>query len=283
MSLGVKSKPAAASFVASHLDPPPIFIPSSAATHEGFRAWVTSDEFPETLSVSYLNQQIFIDMSPLERGLFIPASAATYEGFRAWVTSDEFPERLRASYINQGILIDMSPEELETHNKVKTEIYRVLANLIRELDIGDLYIDRTLVTNAAAGLSTEPDGTFVTWASFESGRVRLVPREDRPDQYVELEGSPDWALEVVSRWSVRKDAKDLRALYHRAGIPEYWLIDAQYAEVSFQILRRRRDRYVAVAPRGGWHRSVVFGRSFRLDRRKNRMGGWTYSLEVMPA
>jgi len=215
--------------------------------------------------------------------IYIPASAATHAGFRAWATSDAFPEKLRASFINREIVIDMSPEELETHNKVKTEVYRVVGGLIRGLDLGELFSDRTLVTNRAAGLSTEPDGTFVTWASFEANRVRLVPRQDRPGQYVELEGTPDWVKEVVSRSSVRKDTEWLRESYHRAGIPEYWLIDAQFEEVSFQILRRRRDRYVAVAARGGWYHSTVLGRSFRLQRRKNRLGRWTYSLEVAPA
>ncbi len=214
--------------------------------------------------------------------IYIPASAATHAGFRAWATSDAFPEKLRASFINREIVIDMSPEELETHNKVKTTVVSALDSLNRRLDLGELFSDRTLVTNAAAELSTEPDGTFVTWASFESGRVRLVPRQDRPGQYVELEGTPDWVLEVVSRSSVRKDTESLRESYHRAGIPEYWLIDAQFDEVSFQILRRRRDRYVAVAPRGGWYRSTVFGCSFRLQRRKNRLGRWAYSLEVAP-
>jgi len=238
MSSGVKSKLAAASITPSRRDTPPIFIPASAATHEGFRAWVTSDEFPE---------------------------------------------KLRASFINQGILIDMSPEELETHNKVKTKTVSALDSLNERLDLGELFSDGTLLTNIAAGLSTEPDGTFVSWASFESGRVRLVPRKDRPGQFMELSGTPDWVLEVVSRSSVTKDTVQLRELYHRAGIPEYWLINAQYEEVSFQILRWRRDRYVAVKPRGGWNRSAVFDRSFRLDRRKNRMGRWHYTLAVDPA
>ena len=152
-----------------------------------------------------------------------------------------------------------------------------------ELDLGEFYSDGTLVTNEAADLSTEPDGTFVTWRSFEAGRVRLTPREDRPGQYVELQGTPDWVLEVVSRSSVAKDTRVLRAAYHRAGVPEYWIIDARFDAIDFQVLRRRRDRYVVVAPRGGWHRSPVFGRGFRLERRRNRMGRWKYTLEVAPA
>ncbi len=213
----------------------------------------------------------------------IPASALTHGGFRAWATSDAFPEKLRASFINQEVVIDMSPEELETHNKVKTTVVSTLDFLNAKLELGELFSDRALISNTAAGLSTEPDATFVTWASYEAGRVRLVPRKDRPGQYMELEGTPDWVLEVVSRSSVQKDTEWLREAYYRAVIGEYWLIDARYDEISFQILRRRRDRYVAVRSRDGWLRSTVFGRSFQIARQKNRMGRWTYTLEVMPA
>jgi len=213
----------------------------------------------------------------------IPISACTHDGFRAWVTSDEFPERLRASFINGEIVIDVSPEELETHNKVKGTITSSIDSLNRDLELGELFSDGALVTDSAAGLSTEPDGTFVSWASYEAERVRLVPRANRPRDYIELEGTPDWVLEVVSQSSVWKDTESLRDLYHRSGIPEYWLIDARFDEVSFQILRWRRDRYVAVKPRDGWHRSTVFARSFRLERRKNRLGRWRYRLGVAPA
>ena len=213
----------------------------------------------------------------------IPARAATLAGFRAWALSDEFPERGRFSFINGELFVDMSPEELETHNKVKTEVVSAIANLNKELDLGEFYSDGTLVTNEVADLSTEPDGAFVTWRSFEEGRVRLTPREDRPGQYVELQGTPDWILEVVSRSSVAKDTRVLREAYHRAGVPEYWIIDARFNAIDFQVLRHRRDRYVVAAPRGGWHRSSVFGRGFRLERRLNRMGRWRYTLQVAPA
>jgi Putative restriction endonuclease len=143
----------------------------------------------------------------------IPVSATTHAGFRAWATSDAFPERLRASFINQEIIIDMSPEELETHNKVKTTVVGAIDFLNRRLDLGELFSDRTLVSNRAAGLSTEPDATFVSWSSFDAARVRLVPRKKRPGQYMELEGTPDWVLEVVSQSSVAQDTEWLRVSY----------------------------------------------------------------------
>jgi Uma2 family endonuclease len=210
----------------------------------------------------------------------IPAGAARLDGFRAWATSDAVPDRGRFSFIDGALYIDMSPEELDTHNKVKTEVGRALGNLNRELDLGEYYSDGTLVTNEAAELATEPDGTFVTWQAFETGRVRLTPREDRPGQYVELVGAPDWVLEVVSRSSATKDTRVLRDIYHRAGITEYWIIDARFDQVDFQVLKRRRDRYIAVKARDGWSRSSVFGRGFRLDRQRNRLGRWDYTLQV---
>ena len=102
--------------------------------------------------------------------IHVPASAATFAGFRARATSDEFPEPLRASFINKELVIDMSPEELESHNKVKSELSAVVATLIKRLDTGEFYGDGTLVTNEAAELSTEPDATFVAWESFKRTR-----------------------------------------------------------------------------------------------------------------
>ncbi len=176
----------------------------------------------------------------------------------------------------------MSPEETETHNKVKSEISYGIMKINKERDIGEFYSDGTLVTNEEAELSTEPDGTFVKWASFDAGRVRLLPRTDRPGEFVELIGTPDCVLEVVSRSSLTKDTLELRDAYHRAGIPEYWLVNALYDELDFQILRRRRDRYVAVSPRDGWLRSPVFGCRFHLERRRNRRNRWTYTLHSAP-
>jgi Uma2 family endonuclease len=219
---------------------------------------------------------------PPDQAIRIPATATTLAGFRAWVMSDEFPEYGRISYIEREIFVDMSPEEMETHNKIKYEVSYAIINLNKELDLGEFHGDGMLVLNDAAGLSTEPDGAFVTWDSYEAGRVRLIERKRQPGQYTELQGTPDWVLEVVSQSSVTKDTRSLRAAYHRAGVPEYWIIDARSEVIDFQILRRQRDRYVAVSPRGGWLRSRVFGRRFHLDRQLNRLGRWNYTLSVAP-
>jgi Uma2 family endonuclease len=210
----------------------------------------------------------------------IPASARNLEGFVDWVTSAGFPEHAHASFISGEILIDMSPEELETHGVVKAEVYRVVTTCNREMKLGKFYPDGCLVTNKAADLSTEPDGTFVTRTSLRLGHVRLVPRKGYPGQYIELRGTPDWILEVVSKSSVIKDKRKLWKQYHRAGIPEYWLIDARGEETIFQILHWRRKSYVSASKKDGWQWSRVFGRSFRLERVKDELGLWDYTLHV---
>lgn len=210
----------------------------------------------------------------------VPTSVNSLAGFRRWAKSPQFPERGRFSFIGGELFIDMSPEELETHNQVKAESSSTLYRLITRLDLGNFYPDGTLVTNPAADLSTEPDGTFVSWESLESGRVRLVPRKGVAGQYLEIEGSPDMTLEVVSTSSVPKDTVLLKKTYFRARVREYWLIDARSDELSFQILVRGKSGFVAAPSRGGWQRSDVFGCSFRLERRRGRMGLWRYALKV---
>jgi Uma2 family endonuclease len=213
----------------------------------------------------------------------IPASAGTHAGFRAWTTSDDFPYHVRPAFINQEIFIDMSGEELETHSQVKSEVNYVLIGLNREQQLGKYYPDGAQVSNEAVGLSSIPDGVLVKKASLQSGLIRMVPRKDRKGQYVELEGRPDWLMEIVSDSSVHKDTVDLRHIYHQARIPEYWIIDARGDEIVFRILHYRRTGYAAAPKRNGWQRSQVFNCSFRLTRQRDDLGLWEYTLHVQPA
>jgi Uma2 family endonuclease len=213
----------------------------------------------------------------------IPASASTLSGFRAWAKSMDFPERGRISFIGGEIVVDMSPEEVGTHVAVKTEITYAIAHLNKRLKLGRFFADGALVTNVAAEVSNEPDATFLLWESLEAGRVRLVPREGAEGQYMEIEGAADWVVEIVSDSSVRKDTEQLREHYHRAGVREYWLIDARGEAIDFQILVWADSGYEpAATSRGGWQASPVFRRRFRLLRRKDRVGLWDYTLQVKP-
>ena len=87
-------------------------------------------------------------------------------------------------------------------------------------------------------------------------------------------------MEIVSPSSVTKDTKMLREKYHKAGIPEYWLIDARGEEVDFQILIHGNEDYEPATRSGDWQASKVFGKKFRLRRIKDRLGNVDYRLDV---
>ncbi len=215
------------------------------------------------------------------REIYLPPTAFTHAGFRAWSNSDEMPEFGRITFFPDEILIDMSQEDIEAHVQVKTEMTYALVALNKKLGLGEVYGDGTQISNVDAEVSNIPDLSFVSWESFESGRVRMVPKKDDARHHVELEGSPDWVCEVVSDSSVRKDKVRLRRAYHLAGIREYWLIDARGDDIAFQILWHAADDYVAAeVRRGGWQESRVFGRLFRLRRERGRLDHWNYTLQV---
>ena len=97
-----------------------------------------------------------------------------------------------------------------------------------------------------------------------------------------LDGPADVVVEIISAGSIGLDRGDKFVEYERGGVREYWLIDARSDELSFQILVRGKSGFVAAPSRGGWQRSDVFGCSFRLERRRGRMGLWRYSLKIRP-
>lgn len=213
--------------------------------------------------------------------LEIPTSALTLEGFRAWAKSDDFPQTGWFAWLDGVLHVDLNPEWINRHNAPKTEITKTLSTICVEgPDLGRVFSDRMLITNVASGLSTEPDVTFATWDTLRSQRLRFVPQKSDPDDAMELEGTPDLVVEIVSPTSRRKDTKTLRRLYHRAGVPEYWLVDALEDELDFRILvRGEKDYEDSPSDTDGFRSSPVFGRAFRLTRDRDPIGDWRYRLE----
>jgi Uma2 family endonuclease len=219
----------------------------------------------------------FVDES---REVRVPGWVKDLPSFRTWAHKDEFPEDGRICWINgEGVWVDMSREQIVTHVAVKTEFARVLGNLAKALRIGHYYGDGLFLTNVVANIGVNPDGTFVLNESFTDGSVQLV--EGKDEGYVELGGTPDMVLEVVSKSSVRKDYEWLREAYWKAGIPEYWIVDARSEPLRFDILRRGTKEYESARKSaGGWVKSSVFGKSFKLTQNRNAAGHPDYTLDV---
>src|SRR5687767_8519960 len=100
----------------------------------------------------------------------IPLWVKNLASFRRWAHSDEFPDTGRICYLDGSIWVDMSKEQLFSHNQVKGEISRVLSTIVLQEGQGRFFPDGVLLTNVAADLSTQPDGTHVLHRSVVSAR-----------------------------------------------------------------------------------------------------------------
>ncbi|MBI2808386.1 MAG: Uma2 family endonuclease [Planctomycetes bacterium] len=207
--------------------------------------------------------------------LTFPESVHDLETFRHWVTSDRFPEKARVSYLDGNFWVDLPMERLG-HNECKKVISTVLSDLVVTENRGLDCPDGMLLSNLEAGLSTQPEFMFIASENLDSGLVTIL----RGDDSIEVIGSPDMTLEVVSPTSVEKDTVTLRRLYWEAGVKEYWLVDSRENTFSFDILRRGSSGPIATRKRHGWIKSQVFGREFKLNREMTRHGVSKFTLDL---
>lgn len=136
--------------------------------------------------------------------------------------------------------------------------------LTARLKSGRMFEDGTRLSLPEVERSTEPDATFVSFASFRLNHVREMPGRLRG--LTELEGSPDMVLEVVSDNSEEKDSSELPDLCYRAGILEYWRVDARHEPMVFEVFWRGEEGFIASSTSDSWRKSLVFGKWFQLNQ-----------------
>jgi len=209
--------------------------------------------------------------------LTIPNAVTNIDAFREWNDSPDFPNQYQVWWLCGGVWIDMSKEQIFSHILVKTEIARVLGGLVKAEKLGLFLTDGLLLSNFEADISGNPDSTFISTASRRDSRVRMI--EGAIGGYVELQGSPDMVLEILSDSSVQKDTIVLREAYWKAGVREYWVIDARSEPARFDIFRHGPKAFAATRKSSGWVKSNVFGRSFRLVAGTDEFGEPDFSLE----
>ncbi|MEX0715747.1 MAG: Uma2 family endonuclease [Planctomycetaceae bacterium] len=209
----------------------------------------------------------------------IPAGITDLRSFRDWTHSDDFPRQGSVSYVAGEIIVDMSPEEIDTHNRLKGQLYMELFPFVEDAGVGDLFTDGMMFVNEAADVSTEPDGIVCTREGLDAGRVAYREHSEGSGRLVEIVGSPDIVIEVISRSSVHKDTVVLFESYFAAGVREYWWIDARGETIEFRIHRRGDHEFVANEPDAeGYVRSDVLARNFLPTRHRTPTGRWRYRL-----
>ena len=215
-----------------------------------------------------------------EEQVEIPLDIQCLADFRHWALSDDFPQRGRIDFVAGNIEVDISPRDFFCHGTLKTEIVGVLGQRIKTARSGHLVCGSTRISSIEADLSAQPDIVYLSDQTLAEGGARLIEKATgQPGRYVELEGAPDLIVEIVSDSSVTKDTQRLPAAYFKAGVGEFWLVDARGKQVAFIIHRPGDSAYQPVQPDAdGFQPSAVFDCSFRLDGSRNEKGHWTFDL-----
>lgn len=193
----------------------------------------------------------------------IPDGIDDLASFREWVHGMDLPQKLPIHFLNGHVWVDREREELFSHNRVKNAIHTALTVFVEANNLGILMPDGYRYTSLDADASTEPDATFISTATVAEERIEFI--SGPKGEATEMLGTPDLVIEIVSRSSFDKDTDWLRDIYFKAGIPEYWLIDARDRDdLRFVVFARGKKAYRATKPVGGWVKSAVFGKEFRL-------------------
>lgn len=211
---------------------------------------------------------------------FIPVGINDLASFRRWADSELYPSRGKFSYFEGQLWVDLTMEQLFTHNQVKTKLTAALSQIVDAENSGYLFSDGVRLSNPPADLSSEPDSVFVSFAAIQGGKVRLV--RGQIGGYVELEGSPELVVEIVSPSSVRKDTEILRELYANAGVAEYWLIDARTTSPSLQVLELKEGAYQPSSQSTDHQNSQVLSRQIALIQDTDPLGHPRYQFRITP-
>lgn len=217
---------------------------------------------------------------PYHGTIEIPGWVTSLDAFRKWVHSGVLPEKLTVHFLRGDVWVDFNMEEAFTHNLVKSAVIVALRGWARETKAGLAFTDGMLLTNNEAGIGTEPDAMFLSYAALKAKRVAFTAGETTDGDATEIVGSPDIVVEVVSPSSEDKDLEWLMTAYFDAGVAEYWVIDARPDPVRFDIYKRTSKGFAPVRRQAGWLKSSVMERSVRVRREKNGLGFPHYDFDV---
>ena len=229
----------------------------------------------------------------IEETIEIPPGIDSLEKFREWALSDDFPEIGRIDYIQgvidvNGVVVDagmveveLMPERMISHSDVKAAVARRLTERVLDSDLGKVCIDGMRFSSMESSMSCEPDVFVLLHETIESGEVGLTPASGGAADFIEIQGGPDLVVEIVSPSSVAKDTRRLPSAYFKAGVREFWPIDARDdKELRFQIFRRGESGFVETEiDDEGFQNSGVLDRRYRLTRERGRREEWRFVLE----
>jgi Uma2 family endonuclease len=219
-------------------------------------------------------------ITPYHGRVVIPGGINDLSTFREWVHFSSLPEKLPIHFLNGAVCLESSACESADNLAIRLEVDITLYGQAKAEKLGRYAKCGMLWSNDRAGFATISDGFFMSYRSFEEGRVLFSNGGNKEYRAREVIGSPDVVIEIVNNRSEEKDTVWAMDAYWEAGVQEYWLIDAREKQIRFDVYSHRPKRYFARRKSNGWVNSAVFKRSYRLRRGKSFHGFPNYQLDV---
>ncbi len=137
-----------------------------------------------------------------------PAVKLTYDDFL------RFPDDGRRHELIDGEHY-VTPSPNLRHQRISGKLYFAIAGHLKAHPVGEIFYAPLDVVVSEVDI-VEPDLLYV---SRERAAAVLVPQHVR--------GVPDLVVEIASKGTRKRDETIKRALYERAGVVEYWVIDPE--------------------------------------------------------
>lgn len=135
----------------------------------------------------------------------------TYADYKTW------PDDERWELID-GVAWNMSPAPSSWHQGILGELYIQVAPSIKGTGCRVFFAPFDVLIPETAGQAedeiphvVQPDLTGICDLS------KIVTKG--------CVGAPDWVVEILSPWTLKKDLDAKFSLYERSGVREYWIID----------------------------------------------------------
>lgn len=158
----------------------------------------------------------------------------TYADYLLW----RFKEQVE---LLRGKLFKMSPAPREIHQRVLNEINFELMSFFRNKTCR-VYPAPFDVRIPAKGVKGTTDNQIYTIVQPDLCVVCDLEKIDGRG----CVGAPDLVVEILSPSNSRKDLKDKYEIYQEAGVPEYWIVDADDKAIYRYVLEG--DTYIGLPP-----------------------------------
>ncbi len=142
-----------------------------------------------------------------------------------------FPEDGRRHELIDGEHF-MTPAPSTRHQRIVGKLFRFLADYAARTKAGEMFVAPTDVVLSGSDV-VEPDLLFISTA-----RASIITEKN-------IQGPPDFVIEILSGTSRKVDETIKRKLYERYGVLEYWIVDPELETVDIHRLADRK--YVRAA------------------------------------